>query len=92
MLLSCCGAPRTIAQPKHPDRFSLIASNMSNIDPNSKTMAPMKAVIPPPYSSSFVNFVSGRTSGSQTKNALITQITLPIVNTYATSKEMSQTG
>ncbi|PQE07548.1 hypothetical protein CJF30_00007292 [Rutstroemia sp. NJR-2017a BBW] len=52
--------------------------------PISKIVAPINAVIPPASSISPENSVEGFSRGSQTKNALMTQTTDPIVKIAAT--------
>ena len=75
---------RSMAQPKQPSWLVLIASRTSRIEPISNTVAPMKAVMPPPYRISLGNSLLGRTSGSQAKKPLMTQMTEPRVKITAT--------
>jgi len=51
------------AHPKQPDLPSFAASAISKRDQISKTVAPINAVMPPPYSPSFLISVLGCTNG-----------------------------
>lgn len=52
----------------------------------------MKAVIPPPQSSSWRNSVDGWIRGRKIKKAFMIHITLPSVNIVATEYDISQIG
>jgi hypothetical protein len=58
-------------------RFSFRASSIRRMEPNSKMVAPMKAVQPPATDSSPGNSLHGAARGYQTKKPFITQTKQP---------------